>query len=143
MRKLLLIIILLAIAYVGGYWPEHQHLQEARRNLAQTQQRLAQAQDAARISHMENELLNVIDQTQAQNYGEAQKSSGQFFDDLNSETSSFPASPYISELKTIVARRDAVVSGLARADASTLSSLRQSLNDLRKITEQANAQATH
>lgn len=139
MKKLLLIIILLGIAYVGGYWPEHQHVQQTERQLADVHGQLLQAQDAVRISHMENELLTVIDQTQAQNYGDAQKSNTQFFDDLNAETNAVPSAPYIGALKGILARRDAVVSGLARTDAGTINLLRQSLTELRQVAQQANA----
>lgn len=143
MKKLLLVVILLAIAYVGGYWPEHQHVQQTERQLADVHEQLVQAQDAVRISHMENELLTIIDQAQAQNYGDAQKTNSQFFDDLNAETNAAPNAPYIGALKGILARRDAVVSGLARTDAGTINILRQSLNELRQIAQQANALVVH
>jgi len=143
MRKFILVIILLAIAYVGGYWPEHQHVQQAERQLADAHGQLTQAQDAVRICHMENELLTVIDQTQAQNYGDAQRSNTKFFDDLNAETNAVPNAPYIGALKGILARRDAVVSGLARTDVGIINILRQSLGELRQVAQQANALVVH
>jgi replicative DNA helicase len=126
---------LLAGAYVGGYWPQRQKLQEAQKNSAQAAQQLSSAQAAVHITRLENDLVALVDQTQNQNYGEAQKLSSRFFDDLRAELDRAPSAPYHSTLETIFSRRDAVTSGLTRADAAIIGPLRQSLGEVRQLSE--------
>ena len=73
--------------------------------------------------------------TQNQNYGEAQKLSSRFFNDLRAELDRSPNASYRQTLETIFAHRDAVTSGLTRADAATIGPLRQSLNEIRQLSE--------
>lgn len=137
MKKVVLIlfVLLLAGAYVGGYWPQRQKLQEAEKSSAQAVQQLASAQAVVHITRLENDLVALVDQTQSQNYGEAQKLSSHFFDDLRAELDRSPNAPYRPTLETIFARRDAVTSGLTRTDAATIGPLRQSLNEVRQLSE--------
>jgi type II secretory pathway pseudopilin PulG len=137
MKKLLLILgmVLLVAAYVGGYWPQRQKLQEAQKNSVQAGLQLSSAQAVVHITRLENDLVSLVDQTQGQNYGEAQKLSSHFFDDLRAELDRSPNAPYRQTLETIFARRDAVTSGLTRADAATIGPLRQSLNEVRQLSE--------
>lgn len=137
MKKLALILglVLLIAAYVGGYWPQRQKLQEAEKNNAQASQQLAAAQTVVHVTRLENDLVSLVDQTQNQNYGEAQKLSSRFFDDLRAELDRSPNASYRQTLETIFARRDTVISGLTRADAATIGPLRQSLNEIRQLSE--------
>jgi type II secretory pathway pseudopilin PulG len=137
MKKALLIlgIVLLGAAYVAGYWPQRQKLQEAEKNSAQAAQQLSSAQAVVHITRLENDLVSLVDQTQNQNYGEAQRLSSRFFDDLRGEMDRSPNAPYHQALEIIFARRDAVTSGLTRADAATIGPLRQSLNEVRQLSE--------
>ena len=137
MKKLALILgmILLVAAYIGGYWPQRQKLQRAEKNNAQASQQLASAQEVVHVTRLENDLVSLVDQTQSQNYGEAQKLSSRFFGDLRAELDRAPNAPYRQSLETIFARRDAVTSGLTRADAATIGPLRQSLNEIRQLSE--------
>jgi type II secretory pathway pseudopilin PulG len=137
MKKVVVVlgILLLAGAYLGGYWPQRQKLQEAQKNSAQAAQQLTSAQAVVHITRLENDLVALVDQTQNQNYGEAQKLSSHFFDDLRVELDRSTNTPYRQTLETIFARRDAVTSGLTRADAATIGPLRQSLNEVRQLSE--------
>jgi len=132
---LVVAVLLLAGAYVGGYWPQRQKLQEAEKNRAQASQQLASAQTVVHITRLENDLVALVDQTQNQNYGEAQKLSSRFFNDLRAELDRSPNASYRQTLETIFAHRDAVTSGLTRADAATIGPLRQSLNEIRQLSE--------
>ena len=132
---LVVVVLLLAGAYVGGYWPQRQKLQEAEKNRAQASQQLASAQTVVHITRLENDLVALEDQTQNQNYGEAQKLSSRFFNDLRAELDRSPNASYRQTLETIFAHRDAVTSGLTRADAATIGPLRQSLNEIRQLSE--------
>lgn len=137
MKKLLLIVgmILLVAAYFGGYWPQRQKLQEAEKSSAQASQQLASAQAVVHITRLENDLVALVDQTQSQNYGEAQRISSHFFDGLRAELDRSPNAAHRQTLETIFARRDAVTAGLTRADAATIGPLRQSLSEIRQLSE--------
>jgi type II secretory pathway pseudopilin PulG len=137
MKKALLILgmVLLVAAYLGGYWPQRQKLQEAEKNSAQASQQLAAAQAVVHITRLQNDLVALVDQTQNQNYGEAQKLSSRFFNGLRAELDRSPNAPYRPALETIFARRDGVTSGLTRTDAATIGPLRQSLNEIRQLSE--------
>jgi type II secretory pathway pseudopilin PulG len=137
MKKLAVIlgILLLGGVYLGGYWPQRQKIQEAEKSSAQAAQQLTSAQAVVHVTRLENDLVALVDQTQNQNYGEAQKLSSKFFDDLKAEIDRSANAPYRQALETILARRDAVTSGLTRADAATIGPLRQSLNEVRQLSE--------
>ena len=137
MKKIVFIfgILLLVGAYLGGYWPQRQKVHEAEKNSAQAIQELTSAQAVVRITRIENDLISLVDLTQNQNYGEAQKLSSRFFDDLRSELDHSPNAPYRQTLETIFARRDAATSGLTRGDAATIGPLRQSLDEIRQLSE--------
>ncbi|HEX4486622.1 MAG TPA: hypothetical protein VH088_10170 [Terriglobales bacterium] len=137
MKKIVVVlgILLLGGAYLGGYWPQRQKIQEAEKNSAQAAQQLTSAQAVVHVTRLENDLVALVDQTQNQNYGEAQKLSSKFFDDLKAEIDRSGNAPYRQILDTILARRDAVTSGLTRADATTIGPLRQSLGEVRQLSE--------
>ena len=130
---LLLVVILIGVAYLLGYWPEHKLSMAAQMENAQLKNQLASAQALGRIARLENELLLLIEQTESQNYGEAQKLSNVFFDDVRREVDRDKSAAYVPKLDAILARRDAVTAGLARAEAATVSQLRQSLTEMREL----------
>jgi hypothetical protein len=130
---LLLVVILIGVAYFIGYWPEHQQLTALQQDNDTIKKQLASAEALGRIARLENELLVLIEQTESQNYGEAQKNSNQFFDDVRKEIDRDKAAPYASKLEAVLGRRDAVTAGLAKAEATTVSTLRQSLSEMREL----------
>lgn len=144
MKKVILIIvlILLAAVFVAGYWPQHQQVMQLQQDNAHLQQQLALAQSAARMSQLENEALDLVDQTKAQNYGDAQKLAGKFFNNLQAEVMRDAHASYTPTLQSILSNRDAVVAGLARADASTVGTLQQNMDQIRQIAQQLASQAT-
>ncbi len=143
MKKLLLLIVLILLiaVYILGYWPQHQQVEQLQSDTAHLQQQLATAQDAAKMCQLENEMLDLLDQTKAQNYGNAQKLAGQFFNDLQAEIARVPNASYNQDLRNLLATRDAVVAGLARTDASTVTSLQQGMSQIRQIAQQLASQA--
>jgi hypothetical protein len=143
MKKLLLLIVLILLiaVYIAGYWPQHQQVEQLQHNAGQLQQQLSTAQSAARLCQLENESLDLLDQAKAQNYGDAQKLAGKFFNDLQAEVSRSPNAPYTQTLLSILASRDAVVASLARADASTVTILQQNMDQIRQIAQQLASQA--
>jgi len=130
---LLLVVILIGVAYVLGYWPEHKQSLAVQMDNAQLKNQLSSAQALGRIARLQNELLLLIEQTESQNYGEAQKLSNMYFDDVRRELDRDKSAAYVPKLEAILARRDAVTAGLARAEAATVTQLRQSLTEMREL----------
>ncbi len=133
-RFLLLIVVVLVIwAFMLGYWPLRKQVQAIEQENIQLKTELASSQALGRVARLQNELLVLIEQTEGQNYGEAQKLSNTFFDEVRKEIDRDKGTPYVSKLEAILARRDAVTAGLARAEAPTVGALRQSLTEMRDL----------
>ncbi|HWF93271.1 MAG TPA: hypothetical protein VN684_13365 [Terriglobales bacterium] len=130
MKKALIFIVLLAAAYLAGYWPQ--------RGL---RDQLATAKSVIQACHLEGELMNMLDQIQSQNYGTAQQIAGQFFNDLHNQINDPANAPYRQDLQTILDRRDAVISALAKADGSIAGTLRQDLAQVHQIQERLASQS--
>jgi hypothetical protein len=131
MKKALFFIVLLMAAYLAGYWPQ--------RGL---RDQLATAKSVTQSCHLEGELMNMLDQIQSQNYGTAQQIAGQFFNDLRSQINDPANAPYRQNLQTILDRRDAVISALAKADGSIAGTLRQDLAQVHQIQEKLASQSS-
>ena len=135
MRKIMLLVVVVLViwAFLLGYWPQKKQVQAIEQENVQLKAELASSQALGRIAHLQNELLILIEQTEAQNYGEAQKISNSFFDDVRKEIDRDKGAPYLAKLEAIHARRDAVTAGLAKAEAPTVGALRQSLTEMREL----------
>lgn len=140
-KLLILFLVLLAAAYVAGYWPQHQQLHAAQQNAAQAQQQLATTQEVARICKLENELLALLGQAENQNYGDARNLSNAFFEDLRKEADRDPNAPYKADLENILGQRDAITAGLTKADPSTTNSLKQALTQMEQLVGKLSSQA--
>jgi hypothetical protein len=125
--KLLVFVVVIAVAYIAGYLPQRQMRKASEQQLQQMREQFDRLQSLVRMARLENQLLTVIEQTGAQNYGTAQELSKQFFDDVREQLNrnSNPAAQPV--LQRVLETRDLVTSGLARADASVQDSLKQSL----------------
>ena len=135
MRKIKLLAVILVIiwAFLLGYWPQHKQVSAIQDENTQLKISLGSAEALGRIARLENGLLLLIEQTEGQNYGDAQKLSNAFFDDTRKEIDRNKSAAYVPKLEAILARRDAVTAGLARADASTVTPLKQSLGEMREL----------
>jgi hypothetical protein len=135
LRKIMLVLVILLVgwAFVLGYWPQHEQVLALQDQNAQLKKQAAGADSLGRLTRLENELLQLIEQSEGQNYGEAQKLSNTYFDDLRREIDQDKGAPYAAKLEMIMARRDAVTAGLARAEAPTVGPLKQSLAEMREL----------
>jgi hypothetical protein len=120
-----LVVLLIALAFVAGYWPQHRglvHAQadaaEARRQLAETRSQLAAAEVKARLGRLFGQYLALHDAVASGNYGEAQALSSPFFDAVRGEVTKGPDPTARTALDAILMRRDTVTAGLARGDSS-------------------------
>ncbi len=129
----ILFFLLLAVAYVAGYWPEHRKFRESedKRNAASA--RLADAESRIRLCELQNDLIALVRKTAEKNYGEAQAFSTKFFDQVVAEARQTDNQKLKSSLESILQSRDAVTAALAKGDASArelLLPLEKALHDL-------------
>jgi hypothetical protein len=134
---LVIVLVLIVAAYVAGYWPEHRLLEEANQALQAANQKLAKAEAVSRICRLQTRLLALISLVEANNYGDAQKASKDFFDQVRIEATQTDRPDYKQALESVLDTRDAVTAGLARGNAEVAPLLRQSLLKLRQMVESA------
>jgi uncharacterized membrane protein YccC len=139
-RKLVvvLVVVLVAGAFVAGYWPERQRLvqvqaeaTELHRQLAEARSQLGEAEARARLGRLFGQFLALQEAVGTGNYGEAQTLSSAFFDKVREEAGRADASTRTA-LDAALMRRDAVTAALARSEGSVREVLAPVERDLRR-----------
>lgn len=118
MKKIALVLVLLFVAWVAGFWPErgrHKELQAESQRLAHE---LEECQRRARVAALLARLLDVRDAVAAKNYGIAQGLASPFFDAAREEAGRAAGTPFQGALEGISRMRDSVTAALTRGDAS-------------------------
>ena len=127
MRRVLaaLVVLLIAGAFVAGYWPQRERLLqaqaeavEARRLLSEARSQVAEAEAKARLGLLFGQFLALQDAVVTGNYGEAQALSSPFFDRVRDEAGKVTDASARTALDAVLMRRDTVTAGLARSETS-------------------------
>ncbi len=129
----ILFLLLLAVAYLAGYWPQHRNFREAQDKFNAVSARLADAESRIRLCKLQNDLIALVRKTAEKNYGEAQAVSTKFFDKVVAEARQTEDQKLKSSLESILQSRDAVTAALAKGDSSArdlLLPLEKALHDL-------------
>lgn len=129
----ILFLLLLAVAYLAGYWPQHRNFREAQGKFNAVSARLADAESRIRLCKLQNDLIALVRKTAEKNYGEAQAFSTKFFDQVVAEARQTENQKLKSSLESILQSRDAVTAALAKGDSSArdlLLPLEKALHDL-------------
>jgi hypothetical protein len=121
-----LVVLLVAGAFVTGYWPQRearlraeQEAVELRRQLDESRSQLARAEANARLARLFGRLLALKDAVVSGNYGEAQTLSTPFFDGVRDEAARASDAAARASLDAILMRRDTLTAGIARGEGST------------------------
>jgi hypothetical protein len=120
----ILVIVLAGLAYLVGYWPEHQQREALEAQVHSLQGDLAESQARVRIGGLLGQLLALEDSVSAQNYGQAQAFSSKFFDAVRAEATRAAAPGVKEALEKVVRMRDPVTASLTRGDPQALTLLR-------------------
>ena len=115
----ILFLLLLAAAYIAGYWPQHRKFRESEDKLNSASARLADAESRIRLCTLQNRLIALVRKTAEKNYGEAQALSTRFFDEVLAEARQTADQKSKSSLESILQQRDAVTAALAKGDSSS------------------------
>lgn len=134
MKRALLIaaVVVVGLAYVAGYWPQHQQLTDARGQLSETQTRLATAEARIRLGEVLGHLLALSDAVAAKNYGQAATLSSSFFDTVRSEASRTTQPEVTAALQDILNARDRVTTAIAGTDPALTGVLKEQERSLRR-----------
>jgi hypothetical protein len=118
-------VVLLAAAYLAGYWPERQRRTALQQEVEALRGQVADADARARVSSLLGDLLYLTEAVAVMNYGQAQDLSSSFFDRVQRESASMAETRFATVLDDIHRQRDAVTAALARGDATVLQPLRR------------------
>jgi hypothetical protein len=119
------VVALVAGAFLAGYWPQRERASRSAAEAAQTERRLAELRGRLaeleardRLSRLFGQLLALDDAVASRDWARAQALSSAFFDAVGDEAGRPDASPVRGALDAVLVRRDTVTAGIARGDAS-------------------------
>ena len=127
------VVLVIGLAYVAGYWPEHRQRVALEADAAVLRERLADSEARVRMGRLLGELLNIREAVGSLNYGNAQQLSSTFFDSVRAEASITPVAAFKTALEAVLQARDQVTAALARGDQAALEPLRRSELQLREV----------
>lgn len=126
------VIILIGLAYVAGYWPEHRRRAALDADVVALRGQLADADARVRLGQLLGDVLSITEAVAALNYGQAQQLSSRFFDGVGAEAARTPVVAFKAALEAVLQNRDQVTSALARGDQAAIEPLRRSEMRLRE-----------
>jgi hypothetical protein len=132
LKFILLVVVLLAAAYVAGFWPQRERVSALQAENASLQQRADAAEARVRAGALLGELLTLREVVQDMNYGQARTLSSPFFEHVRAEAGRTTDAGVKQALEAILAQRDAVTVALTQGDASSLAHVREAERRLRQ-----------
>ena len=128
----LVVVALIAAAYIAGYWPEHQRLAMANGELELVREQLSDAVAHVRMCKLQSRLLHLIEKTEQRNYGEAQTLSTELFDQVRIEMQQNTQPHFQSALESALQMRDSVTAALTKGEPASLDLLQQMMRQFRQ-----------
>ena len=127
----------LLAAFLAGFIPQYLKRRDVERQLDTARQLVAAEQEAAQLDQIGLLIGNVYLQANLKNYGIAGQYATQFFDRLRSMDNQTQNPNLHSFAQAALAKRDAVIAGLAKGDPSTVDSIRDLVQRALQITQTA------
>jgi hypothetical protein len=131
-KFLLVVVALVAAAYVAGFWPQRERIGALQAENVTLQQRVEAAEAKVRAGALLGELLTLREVVQDMNYGQARGLSSPFFEHARAEAGRTTDVVLKQVLESILALRDPVTVALTQGDAAALGHLRESERRLRQ-----------
>jgi hypothetical protein len=123
-------VIVIGLAFVAGYWPQHKKWFQAQGQLIEVSVKLTKSEAKVRLCHLQSQLVSLLEETENKNYADASALSTKFFDGVRQESDNTPPSSLKSSLESTLNQRDAVTAALAKGDPKARDLLAQLLADL-------------
>lgn len=127
-----IVLMIIALAYVAGFWPEHRRLSAARTEIRTLHDRLSSADDRMRASEVLGQLMRLTDAVAARNYGDAATLSSSYFDTVRAEASRTGHPALKGALENILRTRDRVTTAIAQTDRTLAGTLKDQERTLRR-----------
>jgi hypothetical protein len=131
LKLVVIVIVLLAAAYVAGFWPQRERISVLSSENATLQQRVEAAEGRVRAGALLGELLTFEEVVREMNYGQARGMSSPFFEHVAAEAARNTDPGVKQALASILATRDRVTVALTQGDPSALGLLRDGETRLR------------
>ena len=134
MKRILaiVVVVVVALAYVAGYWPQHRQVTDAQAQSRMLQERLTSAEGRVRLAEVLGQLLRLSDAVTAKNYGEAATLSSSYFDGVRAEASRSDQAAVKEALESILRTRDQVTTAIAHTDPLLSVALKEHERTLRR-----------
>jgi hypothetical protein len=132
LKFVLLVVVLIAAAYVAGFWPQRDRIGVLQAENAALLQRADAAEARVRAAAILGELLALKEVVQDMNYGQARGLSSPFYERVRAEAGRNTDAAVKPALEFIMTLRDPVTVALTQGDAAALAHLRESERRLRQ-----------
>jgi hypothetical protein len=119
MRIALIVFLLMALSFGGGFWWEHGRMEAVQGKLDVAAAQLTASESAVRLCRLQDQLLTLVQETADKNYGDAAALSTKFFNALGDEVARATQPNVKSGMQSILAQRDQVTAELAKGDPAS------------------------
>ena len=127
------VLIISALSFLAGYWPEHQKYVNTAEDLSHADKQLREALNRQRIYHLENVLLQALNHAAHDEFKEAQDRTSQFFIEVRADMIRPDMKMYASDFKNILEKGDEIEHALEQKDQSARDMLRGVMQQLARL----------
>ncbi len=132
-----IVIVLIAVAYGLGFWPQYQKAQKAQSDLKTISAEMGVLQGQIGLCRLQDFLLALVKSTTEKNYGDASVISTGFFTAVGDEIPHQTDPQVKAGLASILQQRDAVTAALAKGDPGALGLLQPIQNTMFQIVNRS------
>jgi hypothetical protein len=125
--------VIAVLAFVAGYWPQHQKYLNAVEDWRSADKQMMEARASLRVYYLENIMLQVLDRTAHKEYEEARSLTTKFFVEVRADMARPDMSKFHSELQQIMDKSDIIESALEKEDPGSPDVLRGVMQQLARI----------
>jgi hypothetical protein len=129
------IIVLIGGAFLAGYLPQQRFRTAAEQESLALRKGLEAAEARVRLGRLLGQVLAIEEVVVRQNYGQAQKLSSTFFDEVRAEAAATPRDEFRSVLQDVLSQRDSVTASLTRADSGVRDVLQTIEVQIRRVLD--------
>ena len=126
-------VALLAVAYLLGYLSQRDDRVAAQQRTEVLESRLTALEARVQTGELLGQVLTVKELAMEQNYGEALQRSSALFDSVRAQAAGAPEPVLRAGFADVLASRDGVTAGLAKADATVVATLHDVEQRLRHL----------
>lgn len=127
------ILIVAALSFVAGYWPEHQRYLDAVGDLRHADKQVNEAMGRQRVYHLENMLLQALDRAAHKEYDAAQALTTEFFLEVRANMARPDMAQFNPQLKEILEKSDSITAALDKEDQAARDLLRGVMQKLARM----------